>query len=256
MTDVSPHSSLSPFHEPFVLAGGTIHDPKNGLDGIVTDIWVESGRIVCSPSNIKRFRHIDATGLIVMPGGIDLHSHVAGPKVNTGRLMSPQLGTHCRSHNQPSAIPTIHSTGSLYASLGYTTVFDAAIATGAASLAAMELNDLPILDKGFYLLAADNTELLDALEAGQPDVIERCISSIVRTGSGWGVKVANPGGAAFWKDSRGDHHDLDTPLPGRTLTSRTILERLALGVQAAAAASPTSYPHLSPWSPRKLADTF
>lgn len=43
----------------------------------------------------------------------------------------------------------------------------------------MELNDLPILDKGFYLLAADNTELLDALEAGQPDVIERCISSIV-----------------------------------------------------------------------------
>ena len=234
MTDVSPSFSPSNFHDPFVLVGGNVHDPKNGHDGAVTDIWVESGRIVCPPGDTKRFRQIDATGLIVMPGGIDLHSHVAGPKVNTGRCMSPQLGTHRRRQNQPSAIPTIHATGSLYASLGYTTVFDAAIATGAASLAAMELNDLPILDKGFYLLAADNDELLNALEDGQPDVIQRCVSSIVRAGSGWGVKVANPGGAAFWKDSRGDHHDLDTPLPGRTLTSRKLLERLAVGVQAAA----------------------
>ena len=165
MTDVSPSFSPSNFHDPFVLVGGNVHDPKNGHDGAVTDIWVESGRIVCPPGDTKRFRQIDATGLIVMPGGIDLHSHVAGPKVNTGRCMSPQLGTHRRSQNQPSAIPTIHATGSLYASLGYTTVFDAAIATGAASLATLELNDLPILDKGFYLLAADNDELLNALEA-------------------------------------------------------------------------------------------
>ena len=199
MTDGSPDFSSSIAHDPFVLVGGNVHDPKNGHDGTVADIWVESGRIVCPPSDTNRFRQIDATGLIVMPGGIDLHSHVAGPKVNTGRCMSPQLGASRRNQKQPSAVPTIHATGSLYASLGYTTVFDAAIATGAASLAAMELNDLPILDKGFYLLAADNTELLDALEAGQPDVIQRCISSIVRAGSGWAVKVANPGGAAFWK---------------------------------------------------------
>lgn len=101
MTDASPYSSGSSFHDPFVLVGGTIHDPKNGLDGIVTDIWVEAGRIVCSPSDTKRFCHIDATGLIVMPGGIDLHSHVAGPKVNTGRRMSPQLGTRAGAITSP-----------------------------------------------------------------------------------------------------------------------------------------------------------
>ncbi len=87
MTDVSPSFSPSNFHDPFVLVGGNVHDPKNGHDGAVTDIWVESGRIVCPPGDTKRFRQIDATGLIVMPGGIDLHSHVAGPKVNTGRCM-------------------------------------------------------------------------------------------------------------------------------------------------------------------------
>jgi formylmethanofuran dehydrogenase subunit A len=45
------------------------------------------------------------------------------------------------------------------------------------------------------------------------------------------VKVANPGGPAFWKRGRrGDHHDLDTPLPGESLTPRVLLERLAEAV--------------------------
>ena len=220
-------------HDPFVLVGGTVHDPKNGINGSPSDIWVESGRIVSSPNDTTRFRRIDTSGLIVMPGGVDLHSHIAGPKVNIGRRISPKLCSHRRSENQPSAVPTIHATGSLYASLGYTTVFDAAITTSAAPLAAIELRDLPILDKGFYLLAADNAELLSTLDAGDPDLIQRHITSIVRSGTGWGVKVANPGGASFWKNSRGDHHDLDTQLPGRNLTSRELLERLATGVQAA-----------------------
>ena len=223
MIEASPTASSSIFHDPFVLVGGTVHDPRNGIDGKTADIWVESGRIVSTPNHNTRFRHIDATGLIIMPGGVDLHSHIAGPKVNIGRHMSPQLNSHRQSDNQPSAVPTSHATGSLYASLGYTTVFDAAIATSAAPLAVMELRDLPILDKGFYLLAADNAELLSALDAGNPDLIQRLITSIVRAGTGWGVKVANPGGAAFWKNSRGDPHDLDTQLPGRNLTSRKLL---------------------------------
>jgi len=50
-------------------------------------------------------------------------------------------------------------------------------------------------------------------------------------GRGWAVKVANPGGPAFWRRGRrGDHHDLDTPLPGESLTPRVLLERLAEAV--------------------------
>lgn len=215
-----------------VIAGGKIHDPANQRDGVVADVWIEDGRIVDRPIDPAGFTRIDARGLVVMPGGVDLHSHIAGPKVSAGRRIAPQLA---RRH--PPAVPTIHSTGALYAALGYTTVFDAAIATGAAGIAHLELDELPILDKGIYLLAADDAAVLDALarstDREDNRQLERLVAQAVAAGRGWAVKVANPGGPAFWKHGRrGDHHDLDTPLPDRpTLTPRQILERLARAVQ-------------------------
>ncbi|MGI9178748.1 MAG: formylmethanofuran dehydrogenase subunit A [Pirellulales bacterium] len=211
-----------------VLSGGTLHDPATGRDGVIGDIWIEDGRIVPRPADSSGFRRIDATGLVVMPGGVDLHSHVAGPKVGLGRRIAPQLA---RRPDLLAAVPTIHATGSLYAALGYTTVFDAAIATSAAGIAHRELAELPILDKGIYLLAADDADVLDALDAGHGHETARLVGNAIRTGRGWAVKVANPGGAAFWRRGRGDHHDLDTPLPGRSLTPRLLLARLATAVQ-------------------------
>jgi len=218
----------------FVLAGGTIHDPAHHRDGVVGDIWVENGTIVEPPVDVAGFARIDACGLVVMPGGVDLHSHVAGPKVNAGRRIAPQLA---RRH--PAAVPTIHATGALYAALGYTTVFDAAIATAAAGIAHMELADLPILDKGIYLLAADDEAVLAALARDDVREASRLIAATLETGAGWAVKVANPGGSAFWKHGRrGDHHDLDTPLPGRgSLTPRLLLERLSTALE------PLGLPH-------------
>ena len=35
-------------------------------------------------------RVIDAAGLVVMPGGVDMHCHIAGSKVNTARMMCPE----------------------------------------------------------------------------------------------------------------------------------------------------------------------
>ncbi len=214
----------------FVLAGGTVHDPATGRDGVVADIWVENGRIVERPADPASFMRFDATGLVVMPGGVDLHSHVAGPKVAAGRRIAPQLARGRRG-NAPAAVPTIHATGALYAALGYTTVFDAAIATAAAGIAHRELAELPILDKGIYLLAADRADVLAA--AGRADAAElrRLLAATIQAGRGWAVKVANPGGPAFWKRGRrGDHHDLDTPLPGESLTPRLLLEQLAEAV--------------------------
>ena len=211
----------------FVLVGGTIHDPAHGRDGVVDDIWVENGRIVTRPESPQGFARIDAGGRVVMPGGVDLHSHVAGPKVAAGRRIAPQL-----ARGAPAAVPTIHATGALYAALGYTTVFDAAIATAAADIAHFELADLPILDKGIYLLAADESGVLAALDRDERPEVRRLVAAAMRGGRGYAVKVANPGGPAFWKRGRrGDHRDLDTPLPGMSLTGRTLLERLALAVQ-------------------------
>ena len=210
----------------FVLTGGTIHDPANQRDGVVADIWIENGRIIDRPADPTGFARIDTRGLVVMPGGVDLHSHVAGPKVNAGRRIAPHL-----AHRHPPAVPTIHTTGALYAALGYTTVFDAAIATAAAGIAHRELDELPILDKGIYLLAADDAAVLDVLARDDAAETDRLLSGAIAAGRGWAVKVANPGGPSFWKHGRrGDHHDLDTPLPDRPVTPRQILDRLARAV--------------------------
>jgi formylmethanofuran dehydrogenase subunit A len=226
----------APASERLVLEQGTIHDPAHGRDGVVADLWIEKGRIVERPVDPGGFTRIDVRGLVVMPGGVDLHSHVAGPKVGAGRRIAPHLA---RLPGVPAAVPTIHATGALYAALGYTTVFDAAISTAAAGIAHMELADLPILDKGIYLLAADDAAVIAALDRHDARETERLVAAAIERGRGWTVKVASPGGPTFWKHGvatggrpRGDHHDLDTPLPGLSLTPRVMLERLADSVAA------------------------
>ena len=70
------------------IVKGTVHDPANGVDGKVRDICVKDGKIVKSvPADAKR---IDARGMVVMPGGVDIHCHIAGPKVNLARKVQPE----------------------------------------------------------------------------------------------------------------------------------------------------------------------
>src|SRR5580765_5690508 len=76
----------------FKISGGTVYDPKNGIAGEIRDIWIEDGRIVAAPTDpeIQPDRVLNAAGLVVMPGGVDMHCHIAGPKVNTARKMMPE----------------------------------------------------------------------------------------------------------------------------------------------------------------------
>ena len=55
------------------IRGGRVIDPARGIDA-VTDVHVEDGRIVDAPAGGART--IDAAGMIVAPGLIDLHTHV------------------------------------------------------------------------------------------------------------------------------------------------------------------------------------
>ena len=64
------------------ITGGKVHDPANGLDGVVKDVCIAEGRIV---PQIEGGRTIDASGLLVFPGGVDVHSHVAGAALNFAR---------------------------------------------------------------------------------------------------------------------------------------------------------------------------
>ncbi len=69
------------------IVNGTVYDPANRVDGIVQDIWIQDGKIISPPSSpeVQPDKVLDATGLVVMPGGVDVHAHIAGPKVNVAR---------------------------------------------------------------------------------------------------------------------------------------------------------------------------
>ena len=62
------------------IVGASVHDPANGIDGEVRDICIDGERIVAGlPAGAPR---LDARGMVAMPGGVDIHCHVAGGSVN------------------------------------------------------------------------------------------------------------------------------------------------------------------------------
>lgn len=57
------------------LLGGRVIDPESGLDA-VRNVGIAGGRVVAVTSDrIAAEREVDATGLVVSPGFVDLHSH-------------------------------------------------------------------------------------------------------------------------------------------------------------------------------------
>ena len=65
-----------------VIANGRVMDPESGLDA-VRNIGISDGRITAlSEKPLAGHRVIDARGLVVAPGFIDLHSHAQDPLAN------------------------------------------------------------------------------------------------------------------------------------------------------------------------------
>ncbi|MCA9012356.1 MAG: amidohydrolase family protein, partial [Planctomycetaceae bacterium] len=69
------------------ITGGKIYDPASGINGEVRDLCIEGGKFV---SSVIGGRTIDATGMIIFPGGVDVHTHVAGGSINFARAMTPE----------------------------------------------------------------------------------------------------------------------------------------------------------------------
>ena len=86
----------------FKISGGYVYDPRNGIEGQVQDLWIQDGKLIAPPSDpsLRPTRTLNAAGLIVMPGGVDMHCHIAGPKVNVARKMRPEEAASGRA---PSA---------------------------------------------------------------------------------------------------------------------------------------------------------
>lgn len=229
------------------LRGGTLYDPTNGVDGVVRDVWIDRGRIVdapCDPAT-KADRVIDITGGIVMPGGIDLHCHIAGPKVNAARKMLPEDRRKSKPYLRKDgfrsgtigSVPSTFATGYLYAGLGYTTAFDAAIPPLAARHVHEEFHDTPVLDKGFFTLVGNNHFLMEQIQKQQPELVRSFLGWLLESVRGYGLKIVNPGGVEAWKAGAGNVGSLDDIVPSFGITPRDILRELA------AAADDLRVPH-------------
>jgi formylmethanofuran dehydrogenase subunit A len=55
-----------------LIKNGFVYDPINGIDGEKMDIAIKNGKIVESV-NEQNAKKIDASGLTVFPGGVDIH---------------------------------------------------------------------------------------------------------------------------------------------------------------------------------------
>ena len=59
------------------IINGRVYDPVHGIDGERKTIYIKDGSIVEGP--FEGAEVIDAQGMVVMPGGVEVHSHIAGP---------------------------------------------------------------------------------------------------------------------------------------------------------------------------------
>ena len=219
------------------IANGTVYDPTNNLDGVVQDIWIQDGKIVAPPTatDVRPDRTLDATGLVVMAGGVDMHAHIAGPKVNLARKMRPEdkrlappvRRTPITRSGTTGSVPSTFATGYLYAGMGFTTVNEAAMPIMSAKHTHEELRDTPIVDKTCLVLMANNEIVMDLLEAGDFERAKDVVAWQVWASKAYGVKAVNPGGVANWKWGK-DAKQLSDPIDGYSkVTPGTIVSNLA-----------------------------
>jgi formylmethanofuran dehydrogenase subunit A len=223
------------------ISDGTVYDPANGIDGDVRDIWIAGGKVVEPPSepDSRPSLVIDAAGMIVMPGGVDMHCHIVGSKVNAARMMCPELGrqaapvprTHRTLGGTGANVPTTFLTGYKYAGLGYTTAFDAAIAPLAARHAHDEFADTPCIDKGFFALMGNNHYIMRAIQRREPEKLKAFVGWLLHAAKAYAAKLVNPGGIENWKNRQaGNVKDLDSVVDHFGVTPRQIIAAVAAAV--------------------------
>lgn len=216
------------------ILGGRVYDPQHGKDGEVCDIWVKDGRVVAADeADRDRAEVVDAAGLVVMPGGVDIHAHIVGGEVNAGRKMRPEDHRgHERAHaggmraGAGGTVPSTYATGYLYSELGYTTVMQASSAPLLMRHTHEELEDTPNLDNGAFVVMGNNHFVMQAIADKRPERARDYVAWLLGASRGYAIKIVNPGGVENWKWGR-NVRELDDEVIGYGVTPRQILQTLA-----------------------------
>lgn len=188
----------------YLIRNGFVYDPVLGINGDKVDIAVKDGKIV-DASDVRKATELDASGMVVMAGGVDIHAHVAGPKVNVGRNYRPEdklfNGTPRYGKQRMEggfSVPTTLRTGYNYARMGYGFVMEAAMPPLYARHVHEEIRDTPIIDEAALPVFGNNWFVLEYLKNNEIENTASYIAWLLRVTKGFGVKNVNPGGTEAW----------------------------------------------------------
>jgi len=214
-----------------LIKNGYVYDPKNGIDGEQMDISVHRGKIV-EKVDVGKARVIAASGMIIMPGGVDIHSHIAGSEVNAGRLLRPEdhvkdveVKTALTRSGVGYSIPSTFTTGYRYAKMGYTTVMNPSMPPLKARHTHEELDDTPIIDKASYPLLGDWWFTLEYLRDGLVEDCAAHVAWMLKATKGYAIKIVNPGGLESWGFG-GNVRDINDQVPYFNITPKEIIQGL------------------------------
>jgi formylmethanofuran dehydrogenase subunit A len=215
-----------------IIKGGYVYDPINGIDGEKKNIYVCDGKVV-EEIEEREAKVIDASGMVVMPGGVDIHSHIAGSKINSGRMLRPEdhrkdivKKTKVTRSGVGYSCPSTFITGYRYAQMGYTSVLEPAMPPVSARHVHEEMADIPLLDKAAYTLFGNNLFTLKYVKAGDIEMLKAFILWLLKATKGYAVKIVNPGGVENWKWGR-NVGGLDDLVNNYDVTPRQIVTSLA-----------------------------
>ena len=210
------------------IINGKVYDPANGIDGKVKEICIRDGKILDSVADDATV--VNAQGMVIMPGGVDIHCHIAGPKVNAARKLQPEDHRHDVHPSTPftrsgsgGTVPSTFATGYRYATLGYTTAMEAAVTPIGARHTLEEFHDTPVIDKGFYVLLGNNIFLQQLLREKRMEEFEQAVAWWISSTKAYTVKLVNPGGDEPWKGKKNSNvSDIDEKTD-EELTPRQII---------------------------------
>lgn len=216
------------------ISNGRVHDPANGVDGEVADVFVLDGAIVDTLPPDVLPRRVDATGMIVTPGGVEMHSHIASMPVNAARAIQSACG-------YDRVVPTAPDTGRCYAALGYTTAVEAAVAPRTAAHAHLQLDEIPNIDAGLLLLMGNHEAIIDRLSHNDQQGARAIVQQLLAQCGALGIKAVNPAAISAWRRNPSQDHinSIDDTIAGTSVSPRVVLELLTDAHEQLKLAHPT-----------------
>ncbi|MDD1719728.1 MAG: formylmethanofuran dehydrogenase subunit A [Methanoregulaceae archaeon] len=189
----------------YIIKNGHVFDPVQGIKGDKSDVAIKDGKIVKDTEVSSKAKVIDAKGKTVMAGAVEVHAHIAGPKVNMGRIYRPEdkLFTYTPKKGNLRmgggfSIPTTFKTGYEYAKMGYTTCMEAAMPPLFSRHTHEEMRDTPIIDEGAYPVFGNNWFVMEYLKNNEIENTAAYCAWLLRATKGYAIKLVNPGGTEAW----------------------------------------------------------